>query len=90
MHLKQNATSSANDARKQFLGSRNVFFSYCGTRRGRGGQGVHVILHTVVISSLALHPYKAGTEHAGVSPDQARNQSPSAKRRDAFGKWHEG
>ena len=36
------------------------------------------------------HPYKAGTEHAGFLPDQARNQSPSAKRRDVFVESHEG
>ena len=33
---------------------------------------------------------QTGTEHAGFSPDQARNQSPRAKRRDVFGESHEG
>lgn len=31
---------------------------------------------------------KVGTEHAGVSSRQARNQSPGAKRRGVFGESH--
>ena len=33
--------------------------------------------------------YDAGTDHAGFWPDQARDQSPSAKRRDVFGESHD-
>ena len=33
--------------------------------------------------------YKAGTEHAEFSPDQARIQSLSAKRRGVYGESHE-
>ncbi|CAM9676764.1 unnamed protein product, partial [Sphacelaria rigidula] len=36
-----------------------------------------MIMHATVIKPLTSHPYKAGTEHAGFSPDQARSQSPS-------------
>ena len=52
--------------------------------------GVLMIMHAIVIRPLTSHPYKAGTEHAGFSPDQARTQSPSAKRRGVFGESHEG
>ena len=51
--------------------------------------GVLIILHAIVIRPLTSHTYKVGTEHAGVSPDQARNQSRSAKRRGVFGESHE-
>ncbi|CAM9721230.1 unnamed protein product [Sphacelaria rigidula] len=54
----------------------------------RGVGGVLMILRAIVIRPLASHPYKAWTEHAGFSPNQARNQSPSAKRRDAFDELH--
>ena len=54
------------------------------------GGGVLMIMHAIVIRPLTSHPYKAGTEHAGFSPDQARTQSPSAKRRSVFGESHEG
>ena len=57
--------------------------------RGRRG-GVLMIMHAIVIRPLTSHPSKAGTEHAGFSPDQARTQSPSAKRRGVFGESHEG
>ena len=43
--------------------------------------GVLMIMHAIVIRPLTSHPYKAGTEHAGFSPD---TQSPSAKRRGVF------
>ena len=33
--------------------------------------GVLIILHAIVIWPLTSHPYKAGTEHAGFSPDRA-------------------
>ena len=36
--------------------------------------GVLIIFHATDIWPLTSHPYKAGTEHAGFSPDQARNQ----------------
>ena len=59
--------------------------------QGRGGGGcTHNLACNSHICPLTSHPYKAGTEHAGFSPDQARNQSPSAKRRDVFGESHEG
>ena len=32
---------------------------------------VLMIMHTIVMRPLTSHPYKAGTEHAGFSPDQA-------------------
>ena len=69
-------------------------FEYRGTDKSifapklRGG-GVLMIMHAIVIRPLTSHPYKAGTEHAGFSPDQARTQSPSAKRRGVFGESHE-
>ncbi|CAM9334358.1 unnamed protein product [Sphacelaria rigidula] len=31
-----------------------------------------MIMHDIVMRPLTSHPYKAGTEHAGFSPDQAR------------------
>ena len=37
-----------------------------------------------------MHPYNAGTEHAGVSPTRQTLLSPSAKRREVFGEAHEG
>ncbi|CAN0067869.1 unnamed protein product, partial [Ectocarpus sp. 8 AP-2014] len=40
-----------------------------------------IVVHAVVVRPLASHLYKAGTEHAGFSPDQALT-SPSAKRRE--------
>ena len=49
-----------------------------------------MIVHAVVIGPFTSHSYKAGTEHAGFSPDQARTQSPSAKRRGVFSESHEG
>ena len=52
--------------------------------------GVLMIMHDIVVRPLTSHPYKAGTGHAGFSPDQARTQSPSAKRRGVFGESHEG
>ena len=55
-----------------------------------GGGGELMIMHAIVNRPLTSHPYKAGTEHAGFSPDQARTQSPSAKRRSVFGESHEG
>ena len=54
-----------------------------------GGGGVLIVVHAVVVRPLTSHPYKAGTEHAGFSPDQALT-SPSAKRREIFGESHEG
>ena len=43
-------------------------------RRGTtcGGRSVLILVHAVVVRPLTSHPYKAGTEHAGFSPDQAR------------------
>ncbi|CAM9217821.1 unnamed protein product [Sphacelaria rigidula] len=49
-----------------------------------------MVSHVVVIKPLTSHPYEAGTEHPGSSPDQARDQTPTAKRPDVFGKSHEG
>ncbi|CAM9928749.1 unnamed protein product [Ectocarpus sp. 6 AP-2014] len=54
-----------------------------------GGGGVLIVVHAVAVRPLTSHPYKAGTEHAGFSPDQALT-SPSAKRREVFGESHEG
>ena len=54
-----------------------------------GGGGVLMVMHAVVIRPLTSHPYKARTEHAGISPDQARTQLPSAKRRGVFDALHE-
>ncbi|CAM9634424.1 unnamed protein product [Sphacelaria rigidula] len=47
-----------------------------------------MMLHALVMRRLTSHLHKAGTEHTGFSP--ARNQPPSAKRRDVFGESHEG
>ena len=57
---------------------------------GRFGGGVLVIMHAIVVRPLTSHPYKAGTEHARFLPDKARNQLPSAKRRDVLGESYEG
>lgn len=38
-----------------------------------GGRGVLVILHAEVMAPLTSHPFQVRTEHAGVSPGQARN-----------------
>ena len=54
-----------------------------------GGEGVLIFVHAVVVRPLTSHPYKAGTEHAGFSPDQALT-SPSAKRSEVFGESHAG
>ncbi|CAN0587087.1 unnamed protein product, partial [Ectocarpus sp. 12 AP-2014] len=46
--------------------------------------------HAVVVRSLTSHPFKARTENAGLSPDQALT-SPSAKHREVFGQmWGDG
>ncbi|CAM9931646.1 unnamed protein product [Sphacelaria rigidula] len=57
---------------------------------GGEGKSVLMILHAVVVLPLTSHPFKAGTEHAGFSSDQARDQSPSANDCDVFGKSREG
>ena len=48
-------------------------------------RGALMVMHAIVIGPLTSHPYKAGTEHVGVSLDQARTQSPSAGRRGVLG-----
>ncbi|CAM9120103.1 unnamed protein product [Ectocarpus sp. 4 AP-2014] len=53
-------------------------------------RGVLLAVHTVVARRLTSHPYKAGTENAGFSPDQALT-SPSAKRPEVFDEmWGDG
>lgn len=49
-----------------------------------------MISHTVVMRLLISHPFISGTEHAGLSQDQRRNQPGSAKRHDLFGELYEG
>ncbi|CAN0168596.1 unnamed protein product [Ectocarpus sp. 4 AP-2014] len=46
-------------------------------------------VHTAVVRPLTSHLYKARTEHAVFSPDQALTSS-SAKHREVFGESHEG
>lgn len=46
------------------------------TEEGDGGGRGTIVLHIVVSRSLTPHPYKAGLEHVGFSPDQARNHQP--------------
>lgn len=38
------------------------------------------MMHAIVIRPLTWYPYKAGEEHAGLTPKQARSQSPSFER----------
>ena len=76
------------------LGAGGLFYSVGATRRQpiqilRTGGGVLIVVHAIVVRSLTSRPYKAGTGHAGFSPDQALI-SPSAKRREVFGESHEG
>ena len=80
--MTKNAETAENTIQTVF--DPSFFFTLC------SGGGVLMIMHAIVIRPLTSHPYKAGTEHAGFSPDQARTQSPSAKRRGVFGESHEG
>ena len=59
-------------------------------REGGAGLGVLMTIRAIIVRPLASHSYKAGTEHAGFSSDQARTQSPSAKRRGVSDASHEG
>ena len=62
----------------------NVFF--------QGYVCIHVLARCIhmTIDIASLYMTKAGREHAGFSPDQARTQSPSANHRGVFGESHEG
>lgn len=62
----------------------------CSSTCGRWGGVVLMILHSVAMRSSPSHPHKGGTAQAGLSPDQARTRSPSAKRCGVFGELHEG
>lgn len=54
-------------------------------------EGVCVLMssHAFVMRSLTSHSNKTGTEHTGLSRDEARNQSLSAEPGDVFGESHE-
>ncbi|CAM9914816.1 unnamed protein product, partial [Sphacelaria rigidula] len=44
----------------------------CHAEHVRGGRGVLMILHAVVVRPLTSHPFKAGMTHPRFLPDQAR------------------
>ena len=54
---------------------RQHTYIYAVTMRACKLLGVFIILHAIVIWPLTSHTYKAGTEHTGFSPDQARCSS---------------
>lgn len=57
------------------LDGRCLTLFHCVTAGGRAGGrgGAIMIVHAVVVRLLNSHPFKVGTEHAGLRPDLAHN-----------------